>query len=69
MAKCYQLPCEKCDNVLEVEGKQAGGTLQCPHCEASVEVPTLRGLKTLASCNVNTSRIHAAGGEVNRIQG
>jgi hypothetical protein len=49
MAKCYLLPCEKCDHQLKVEARQAGRTLDCPECEASVDVPTFRVMKTLAA--------------------
>lgn len=49
MAKRFLLPCEKCDQKLEVEARQAGRTIDCPECSSPVEVPTFRVMKTLAA--------------------
>lgn len=67
MSKCYQLPCKKCGHPVEVEGRHAGGTVNCPSCEAAVEVPTFRVLKSLTASEDPT--VSAAGGEPNRIKG
>jgi hypothetical protein len=42
----YLLPCTQCDRKLTVDTSQAGEQIQCV-CGASVEVPSLRGIREL----------------------
>jgi len=46
MAKCFLLPCE-CNHKLSVETRNAGSTIECPQCSATLDVPKLRELKNL----------------------
>lgn len=66
MSNCYQLPCPKCGYLLEVEGRHAGGIVDCVSCRTPVDVPTFRILKTLAVSGKPS--IFDSGGEPNRIK-
>lgn len=67
MPECYQISCENCEHPMEVEGRQAGGILECPQCEAKIDVPTFRVLKTLPVVD-RPSRL-AEGGDPNHLKG
>ena len=43
----YLLPCSDCNQSFPVATRQAGQTVQCANCDASVEVPKLGELKQL----------------------
>ena len=47
MADRFALPCPSCSATNEVDSRQAGRSIACIKCQASVEVPTLRGLRQL----------------------
>lgn len=42
----YLLPCS-CGSRIAVQKSQAGSRVECPHCQHSLEIPTIRGLGQL----------------------
>lgn len=70
MSKSYLLPCPQCEHKLEVEGRQAGRSLNCPQCDSSVEVPTFRVLKSLATDDTSdSSHDRTSGGGQSTLKG
>lgn len=47
MADRFALPCPSCAAVNEVGLRQAGESIACRACHATIEVPTMRGLRQL----------------------
>ncbi|MGI9519697.1 MAG: hypothetical protein ACR2NP_21770 [Pirellulaceae bacterium] len=55
MARRYILGCHSCDHPIIVEITQAGQSINCPECQSSVTVGTLREIKALPEHEESTA--------------
>ena len=59
----YLLPCVECQHPLEVQTRQAGQPLICPHCDHSFDAPRLGEFKQLQRVSNGASPQSGGGGD------
>ncbi len=57
MANKYLLPCNTCDQPIEVEVRQAGQELTCPQCGEQTTVPTMGEIRKLEMVETATPQV------------
>ena len=60
MAQLYLLPCGSCDTKIEIELKQAGSEIPCPECQATINIPTMGGIKKLELSDISGITVDSA---------
>ena len=65
MAQLYLLPCGSCAHKIEVELKQAGGSVTCPACQAEMIAPTMGGIKKLELSEASGIMVDPKAGSAN----
>lgn len=55
MARNFLLPCKNCGTKIAITVSQAGEAINCPNCQASIQVPTLREVNRLEVAEEVTS--------------